>query len=158
MGRTWMEKVDCISSSTVSPSMGEHWKEEMFTLKHYIKVGVIQDGRPTVQASPLVLPTSPQPKRACLMAERQAERKKIACVSFGFPQAKCKVRLLLQKQEYLFQRRGGTKILQCHNHLTHHTSHHLTVCPDISTLVYLSVYWYVVLEWRDSMEKSPNLW
>ena len=34
----------------------------------------------------------------------------------------------------------------------------LTVCPDISTLVYLSVYWYVVLEWRDSMEKSPNLW
>ena len=36
--------------------MGEQWKEEMFTSKYQIKVRVIQDGRPTVQASALITP------------------------------------------------------------------------------------------------------
>ena len=74
----------------------------------------------------------------------------IACLSSGSPQAKCKVRLE-QKQEYLFQRRGRTKILQCHNHHTHCLSWH-----SFEKLVHLWVYWCVALELQDSMGEKPE--
>ena len=93
--------------------MGEQWKEEMFTLKHYIKVRVIQDGRPTVQASALIMPPTYN-----------------SLPVLWSPQAKCKVRLE-QKQEYLFQSGGGQRYCSA-------TIITLTVCPDI-----LLKSWYI---------------